>query len=157
MEHILLFFAKVLDSVLGTSKTILIQKGKGLFAAMTVTLSQVIFFKIISEIVSSDNDLKMWLVSIAGGVGTYLAIKINEKFSKDKVFVNNILSDDKEAMTELCQYLRDNKIKNLITDSYTKDWNKTLAVTVFAETKNDSKLVDKFLEKSDKKYLRIIQ
>ncbi len=157
MEHILLFFAKVLDSVLGTSKTILIQKGKGLFAAMTVILSQVIFFKIISEIVSSDNDLKMWLVSIAGGVGTYLAIKINEKFSKDKVFVNNILSDDKEAMTELCQYLRDNKIKNLITDSYTKDWNKTLAVTVFAETKNDSKLVDKFLEKSDKKYLRIIQ
>ena len=111
MEHILLFFAKVLDSVLGTSKTILIQKGKGLFAAMTVTLSQVIFFKIISEIVSSDNDLKMWLVSIAGGVGTYLAIKINEKFSKDKVFINNILSDDKEAMTELCQYLRDNKIK----------------------------------------------
>lgn len=157
MEHILLFFAKVLDSVLGTSKTILIQKGKGLFAAMTVTLSQVIFFKIISEIVSSDNDLKMWLVSIAGGVGTYLAIKINEKFSKDKVFINNILSDDKEAMTELCQYLRDNKIKNLITDSYTKDWDKTLAVTVFAETKNDSKLVDKFLEKSDKKYLRIIQ
>lgn len=152
-----MFFAKVLDSVLGTSKTILIQKGKGLFAAMTVILSQVIFFKIISEIVSSDNDLKMWLVSIAGGVGTYLAIKINEKFSKDKVFVNNILSDDKEAMTELCQYLRDNKIKNLITDSYTKDWNKTLAVTVFAETKNDSKLVDKFLEKSDKKYLRIIQ
>ena len=157
MKYLLLFAIKILDNILGTGKTILIQKGKALLAAITVILSQVIFFKIISEIVSSDNDLKMWLVSIAGGVGTYLAIKINEKFSKDKVFVNNILSDDKEAMTELCEYLRENKIKNLVTDSYTKEWGKTLAVTVFAETKKDSKLVDVFLKKTDKKYLRIVQ
>ena len=157
MKYLLLFAVKILDNILGTGKTILIQKGKALLAAITVILSQVIFFKIISEIVSSDNDLKMWLVSIAGGVGTYLAIKINEKFSKDKVFVNNILSDDKEAMTELCEYLRENKIKNLVTDSYTKEWGKTLAVTVFAETKKDSKLVDAFLKKTDKKYLRIVQ
>lgn len=157
MEYVLLFLIKVFDNVLGTGKTILIQKGKGLFAAMTVTLSQIIFFKIISEVVSSDNDTKMFLVSIAAGVGTFLAIKINDKFSKDKVFVNNIVSDDKEAMTELCTYLRDNKIKNLVTDSYTKDWGKTLAVTVFAETKEESKLVSKFLRESENKYLRIVR
>lgn len=156
IEYIILFTIKVLDNVLGTGKTILIQKGKGLLAAITVTISQLIFFKIINEVISSSSDNKMILVSVAAGFGTFLAIKLNEKFSKDKLFINNITSDDKEAMSELCIYLRENKIKNLITDSYTKDWGKTLSVTVFAETKEDSKLVSKFLEESENKYLRII-
>lgn len=157
MEYLILIVVKIFDNILVTGKTILVQKGKAALAALTVTISQVIFFSIISEIVSSDNSLKMWLVSVSGGLGTYIAIKLNDRFSKEKVFINNILSDDREAMTELCNYLREHKIKNLVTDSYTKDWGKTLAVTVFAETKEHSKLVDKFLEESDNKYLRIVK
>lgn len=157
MEYILLFIIKMLDNILVTGKTILIQKGKGFFAAITVIISQVIFYKIISEVVSSESDAKMWIVSIASGVGTFLAIRINERFSKDKIFVNNIASDDKEAMTELCNYLKEHKIKNLVTDSYAKDWSKTLSVTVFAETKEESKLVNKFLKESDSKYFRVVR
>ena len=157
MEYLILIEVKIFDNILGTGKTILVQKGKAVMAALTVTLSQVIFFSIISEIVSSDNSLKMWLVSVSGGIGTYIAIKLNDRFSKEKVFINNIVSDDREAMTELCEYLREHKIKNLVTDSYTKDWGRTLAVTVFAETKEHSKLVDKFIEESEKKYLRIVK
>jgi len=157
MEYLILIAVKIFDNILGTGKTILVQKGKAVMAALTVTLSQVIFFSIISEIVSSDNSLKMWLVSVSGGIGTYIAIKLNDRFSKEKVFINNIVSDDREAMTELCEYLREHKIKNLVTDSYTKDWGRTLAVTVFAETKEHSKLVDKFIEESEKKYLRIVK
>lgn len=128
-----------------------------MLAAFAVMVSQLIFFKVISEVVASDNDLKMWLVSVTSGVGTYIAILINQKLSKDTVYINNILSDDREAMTELCKYLRENKIKNLVTDSYTKDWGKTLAVTVFAETKEQSKLVDQYIAESDTKFLRIVK
>ena len=137
----------MLDSVLGT----------GITAAFVVMVSQVIFFKVIGEIVSSDNDLKMWLVSITSGVGTYIAILMNQKLSKDTVYINNILSDDRDAMTELCNYLRRHNIKNLVTDSYTKDWGKTLAVTVYAETKEQSRLVDKYISESDIKFLRIVK
>ena len=156
MEYVLIIIAKMLDNVLATGKTILIQKGKGVLAAITVTLSQIIFFLVIGQIVSSDSHTKMIIASVAGGVGTFLAISLGDKFSKEKLFVNNILSDDKEAMTELCDYLRAHKIKNLVTDSYTKNWEKTLAVTVFAETKNESKLVDAFIKSSEHKYVRII-
>lgn len=156
MEYVLIIIAKILDNVLATGKTILIQKGRGVLAAITVILSQVIFFLVIGQIISSDSNLKMIVASVAGGVGTFLAINLGDRFSKDKLFINNIFSDDKEAMTELCDYLKTHKIRNLVTDSYTKDWKKTLAVTVFAETKNESKLVDDFIENSQNKYLRIV-
>ena len=40
---------------------------------------------------------------------------------------------------------------------YTKDWEKTLAITAYAETKEQSKLIDQFIRESDQKFKRIIQ
>ena len=45
-----LFIVKVIDNILGTSKTILVQKNKGVLAAITVVISQVIFYKLIDEL-----------------------------------------------------------------------------------------------------------
>lgn len=157
MEYLWLVAIKLLDSILGTGKTILTQKNKGVLTALTVIATQLIFFKVLDDVMKADSDLKMWVVSIASGVGTYIAILINQKMSKETVYINNILSDDREAMTALCNYLREHKIKNLVTDSYTKDWGKTLAVTVFAETKEQSKLVDKYIEESPTKFLRYVR
>lgn len=157
MEYLWLVAIKLLDSILGTGKTILTQKNKGVLTALTVIATQLIFFKVLDDVMKADSDLKMWVVSIASGVGTYIAILINQKLSKETVYINNILSDDREAMTALCNYLREHKIKNLVTDSYTKDWGKTLAVTVFAETKEQSKLVDKYIEESPTKFLRYVR
>jgi len=112
---------------------------------------------VLDDVMTADSGLKMWVVSIASGVGTYIAILINQKMSKETVYINNILSDDREAMTALCNYLREHKIKNLVTDSYTKDWGKTLAVTVFAETKEQSKLIDKYIAESNTKFLRYVK
>ena len=157
MEYLWLVAIKLLDSILGTGKTILTQKNKGVLTALTVIATQFIFFKVLDDVMKADSDLKMWVVSIASGVGTYIAILINQNMSKETVYINNILSDDREAMTALCNYLREHKIKNLVTDSYTKDWGKTLAVTVFAETKEQSKLVDKYIAESKTKFLRYVK
>lgn len=156
MEILFLFVVKIFDNILATSKTILIQNNRKLMAALNVFISQIIFYKLISAVLSDSGDSKIYIVALASSIGTYLAIYFNDKFSKDKLYVNMITSDDREAMTELCNYLREHKLKNLVTDSYTKDWGKTLAVTIYAQTKNDSRLIDEYIEKSDKKYLRTV-
>ena len=125
LNLVLLFVIKVIDNILGTSKTILIQQNKGILAALSVIISQIIFYKLIDAVGDSENDLTMYVVSIASGFGTYLAVKLNDKFSKEKTYVNVILSDNREAMEDLLGYLRKNKITNLTTDAYTKDWKKT--------------------------------
>ena len=151
-----LFIVKVIDNILGTSKTILIQKNKGVLAALSVVISQIIFYKLIDAVGNSDSDLTMYVIAIASGVGTYLAVKLNDKFSKERTFVNVILSDNKEAMEDLREYLKEHKITNLATDAYTKDWNKTIAITAYAETKEESKLLDNYISNSNTKFKRVI-
>ena len=153
---IVVFVIKVVDNVLGTSKTLLIQKNRSFLASLSVVISQVIFYKLIDAVSSGDGDLMIYVIAIASGIGTYLALFISNKFSKEKTYVNVILSDNKEEMILLRDFLKDNKITNLTTDAYTKDWKKTIAITAYAETKAQSKLIDNFIRESDNKFKRII-
>lgn len=151
-----LFIVKVIDNILGTSKTILVQKNKGVLAAITVVISQVIFYKLIDAVGNSNSDLTMYAIAVASGVGTYLAVKLNDKFSKERTFVNVILSDNREAMEELREYLREHKITNLATEAFTKEWDKTIAITAYAETKEESRLLDAYIANSEIKFKRVI-
>lgn len=148
-------FVKIIDNVLSTGKSILIQRNKAVLAGIFVAISQIIFYKLID--VAQTGEFMIYVIAIASGVGTYLAIFISNKFSKERLYVNVLLADDKEAMIELRNFLQLNKITNLTTDGYTKDFKKTLAVTAYVETKEKSKLLDNYINNSNTKYKRIIQ
>lgn len=153
----LIFIVKVIDNILGTSKTILIQKNRCFIASITVFISQIIFYKLINVVDSNNGDIMIYVISFASAVGTLLALVISNKFSKERVFVNIILNDDKEVMIEFRDWLKEHKITNLTTDGYTKDWKKTLAITAYAETKEQSRLIDEYINKSNVKFKRIIE
>lgn len=123
-ELLVLFVLKALDNLLSTGKQLLIQRQKPIIAALCVVLSQVIFYKLINEVSAFDGDLAIYIVAVASGAGTLLAVKISDRFSKDRIFVNVILSDDREAMVKLRNFLRDHHIINLAAEGFTKDWNK---------------------------------
>lgn len=152
-----LFFAKVLDNALGTAKTILVQRNRCLLAGIALGLSNFIYLCITKDIVTSDSMLSLIIVSIASGVGCCLAIAFNNKFSKDKTYVNVILSDDKEAMMQLRTFLASKKITNVISDSYTLGWEHTFSITAYAETKEQSKLIDNYLAESNTKFKRMVE
>ena len=156
LNIVIIFLIKVFDNIIGTSKTLLIQKNKSVLASFTVIISQIIFYKLI-DVVDNDGEYMIYVVAIASGLGTYLALLISNIFSKERTYVNVILSDNKKEMKKLRDFLRSNKITNLTTDAYTKDWKKTIAITAYAETKNDSKKIDEFISNSDNKFKRIIE
>ena len=153
----ILFFAKVLDNALGTAKTILVQRNRCILAGIALGLSNFIYFCITKNIVTSDGMFSIVIVSIASGVGCCLAIAFNNKFSKAKTYVNVILSDDKEAMMQLRAFLACHKITNVISDSYTLDWEHTFSITAYAETKEQSRLIDNYLKESDTKFKRMVE
>ena len=155
IDFVLLFVLKAADNLLSTGKTLLLQKHRPILASISVVLSQLIFYFLIDA--ASDGPLAVYIIAAASGVGTYLAVLISNKFSKDRLFVNVILSDDKEAMVALRDYLKAHKITNLTTDGYKKNWEKTLAITAYADTREQSKLIDAYLEQSKMKYKRIVQ
>lgn len=153
---LLIFIIKVFDNILMTGKTILVQKNRGVYAAITVVITQIIFYKLIDAVVSAENDLTMLIVSVASGVGTFIALRINSRFSKEQTYVNVILSDNKEAIKEFGDYLISHNITSVVTDAYTRDWDKTIALTVYAETKEHSSLVSDYVKNSNEKFKRVV-
>ena len=156
ISMIIVFVVKVIDNLISTGKTILIQRNRAILASLTVIVSNIIFYKLI-DAVSTGGTYTIYIVSVASGIGTYLALLIDNKLSKERLFVNIIMNDNREAMTELREFLKEHKITNLTTDAYTKDFKKTLSITAYAETKEQSKLIDNFLKTQDTKFKRIIQ
>lgn len=154
----ILFLAKVLDNTLNTAKTILVQRNRCLLAGVALGLSNFIYLSITKDIVTSDSTLALVIVSIASGVGCCLAVALSNRFSKDRTYVNVILSDDKEAMKEFRDFLAENHITNVATDSYTLDWNrKSISITAYAQTKAQSSLIDEYIERSLLKCKRVIR
>lgn len=154
----ILFFAKMLDNALGTAKTILVQRNRCILAGIALALSNYIYFCITRNIVTTDSDLAIIVVSIASGVGCCLAMALNNKFSKERTFVNVIMSDDLEAMQQFRDFLAKHHITNVAADSYTLDWSvKTITITAYAETKEESKLINRYIENSPLKFKRLIQ
>lgn len=153
-----LFVAKVFDNALGTAKTILVQRNRCILAGLALGLSNFIYLSITKDIVTTDSTLALVVVSIASGVGCCLAVAFNNKFSKEKTYVNVIMSDDIEQMKKLRDFLAENKITNVASDSYTRDWErKTLTITAYAETKYQSSLIDAYIAESDAKFKRLVQ
>ena len=154
----ILFLAKVLDNTLNTAKTILVQRNRCLLAGVALGLPNFIYLSITKDIVTSDSTLALVIVSIASGVGCCLAVALSNRFSKDRTYVNVILSDDKEAMKEFRDFLAENHITNVATDSYTLDWSrKSISITAYAQTKAQSRLIDEYIERSLLKCKRVIR
>lgn len=93
-----LFVAKMLDNALNTAKTILIQRNRCLLAGIALALSNYIYLVITKDVVTSDSNLAMIVVSVASGVGCCIAVAVSNRFSKERTYVNVIMSDNREAM-----------------------------------------------------------
>ena len=155
---LVLFVAKVADNALSTTKTIMVQRSRWILAGFAVILSDFIYFWITKRVVSAESEIAMLVVAVAGGVGCSLACIVNEKMSKDRTYVNVIMSDDIEEMKRLRDFLAKHHITNVAADSYTLDWNaKTITITAYPETKAESRLINEFIEESKTKFKRVVQ
>ena len=153
-----IFLAKVMDNALSTTKTILIQRSRWLLAGIAVVISDFIYFWITKRVVSADSYAAMIVVALAGGVGCALACILSDKLSKDRTYVNVIMSDDLNAMKHFRDFLAKHHITNVAADSYTREWNrKTITITAYAETKAESRLINQYILESPLKFKRVIQ
>ena len=154
----ILFVAKMMDNALGTAKTILVQRNRCLLAGIALALSNYIYFCITRNIVTTDSNLAILVVSVASGVGCCLAVALNNRLSRERTFVNVIMSDDLDAMRQFRDFLAEHHITNVAADSYTLDWSvKTITITAYAETKEESMLINRYIENSPLKFKRVIQ
>ena len=121
-------------------------------------LSDFLYFWITKRIVLADSMLALAVVAAACGVGCSLACLVSDKRSKDRTYVNVIMSDNLEAMQAFRDFLAEHHITNVAADTYTLDWSKkTISITAYPETKEQSRLITEYIEHSPLKFKRVVQ
>lgn len=153
-----LFAAKMLDNILSTTKTILIQRSRCILAGIAITGSSFINYQLTKCVVTAEGGLALAVVSVASGVGCCLTVAVSSRLSRERTFVNVVMSDNREAMQRFRDFLAEHHITNVACDSYTRDWNtQTITVTAYAETRAESRLINEYIENSPLKFKRVIQ
>ena len=154
----MMFLAKVVDNILNTTKAIFIQRNKAILAGISLALSTFIGYYITKIVVRSDGLVPNIVASIAAGVGCIVAVSISNKLSKDRLYVNVLMCDNIVAMQKLHNFLAEKHITNVVTDTYTKDFkSKTITITAYCETKEQSRILDEYIASMNKKLKRVIQ
>lgn len=154
MELLVLGLVKILDNILSTAKTITTYQNKKVVSSLLVVISQLMFYYLIASVVEKGDTLTTLVVCLCSGVGTYLAMLVNDRMKRDTTFTNILTCSRTESVEALCDYLLENKIKYIALDSYGRHKEDTLTVLAFAKTKYESNLIDQFLKDSDVKFLR---
>ena len=78
------------------------------------------------------------------------------RFKKDEKWTMILTTKDKEDMLKFSNYLFKNKIKHIANHGLSHQGEETIHIIAFSKTKAESKLIEKYLQKSDSKYLKEI-
>lgn len=156
IEYVILGLVKILDNVILTAKSLAQYKEQKILSSILVVISQLIFYFVISQIIEDNSILAIIIVSVSSGLGNLIAFQINDKVKKDTKWVFCIASSNLNDIQNLCNYLAEHNIKYIASDGYTRKWNETINVMVFSKSKDESRLIEKFLATTESKYLKEI-
>lgn len=154
--YIVLSLVKILDNVILTFKSITTYKEQKILSSILVIVSQLIFYLVIDQVINDNTWLAIVIVSVSSGIGNYIAFALNNKFKKDTKWTFVITSHNLNDIQKLCNYLAENKVKYIANDGYTRKGEHTINVIAFSKSKEDSRLIDKFLQNTESKYLKEI-
>lgn len=156
IEYILLAVVKVFDNIITTAKSIATFKEQKILSSILTIISQLIFYLVISKVIEDNTLLAIIIVSVSSGIGNYLAFEINNRFKKAAKWVFVLTSSDTEDVQRLCNYLAEHKIKYIANNGLTRKNEPTIHVIAFSKSKDESRLIERFLSTSNSKYLKEI-
>lgn len=156
IEYIFLAIIKVFDNIVLTAKSIATYKEQKILSSILVVISQLIFYLVIDQVIEDNTILAIVIVSVSSGVGNYIAFAINSKFKKAAKWTFIITSSNLNDIQNLCSYLAEYNIKYIANDGYTRKGEHTINVIAFSKSKDESRLIEGFLENTESKYLKEI-
>jgi hypothetical protein len=154
MTYISLALIKVLDNIIATAKSIATYKEQKILSSIFVIISQLIFYLVISQVISDSTVLAIVIVAVSSGVGNYLAFLLNDKFKKDVKYTMILTSSDVEDVKQFCTYLTEHNIKHIANDGYDRAMNRTIHIIAFSKTKDESRCIERYLRTTNSKYLK---
>lgn len=151
--YIVLAIIKVIDNIVGTAKNIAQYQERKILSSVLVVVSQLLFYLLINKVIEDNSMLAIVIVAVASGIGNYIAFLINAKFRKDAKWVLLFTSSDVDKSKEFSNYLVENGIRNVVSQGYDRTWENVINIIIFSKSKDESRVIAKYLKDSDFKYL----
>lgn len=145
MSYLILFLIKAVDSLITQCRSISTYYNKKILTTLLVFVGQLLYYTIVKRVLLNGGIIDIIVVSVSSALGTYLSFNLADKFKKDSKWEVVISSNNRDAIIALCKYLAENNIRYIVNNGYTLDFDPTLNVIAFSETKNQSKLIDAYL------------
>lgn len=156
VSYVILFIIKIFDNVISTAKNICQFKEMKVLSSILTIISQLIFYLVISHIIEDNTLLSIIIVAVASGLGNLLAFLINDRFKRAAKWMFILTSDNAEDVQKLCGYLAEHSIKYIANKGLTRENESTIHVIALSKSKDDSRLIERFLENAKSKYLKEI-
>ena len=154
IEYIFLAMIKIIDNIISTVKNLAVYREEKIFSSILVIISQLLFYLVIGRVINDNTMLAIIIVSVSSGLGNYIAFTINDRFKQDEKWTMILTSSDKNDVIKLCGYLTACKIKYVANHGLTRKGDETIHIIAFSRTKEESRLIEKYLEKSNSKYMK---
>lgn len=154
MTYIILSSIKILDNIISAWKSIATYKERKILSSVLVAMSQLIFYLIVDKVVSDGSLIIIFIIAISSGIGNLLAFMINDKFKRDDKWGVVLTCSCVDDVRELCYYLAKHNIKYIASDGYDRECRKTINVMAFSKTKEESKMIDMYLDNTPHKYFK---
>lgn len=154
ISYILLAIIKIIDNIILTAKSIATYKEQKIWSSILVIVSQFLFYFLISKVISDNSLLAILIVSISSGIGNYIAFELNKKFRKPTKWTMVITSSDVEDIKDFSRFLSSHHIRHIVNKGYTRKWDETLHVIVFSKDKEESRLIESYLNYFNSNYLK---
>lgn len=154
--YLFLAIIKVVDNIIQTAKSIATYKEQKILSSILVVISQLIFYLVINQVIEDNTFMTIIIVSVSSGIGNYMAFAINNKCKKAAKWSFIITSSNINDIQNLCSYLAEHNVKYIANDGYTRKGEHTINVIAFSKSKDESRLIEKFLENTESKYLKEI-
>lgn len=154
--YVLLALVKILDNVILAFKSIATYKEQKILSSILVIVSQLIFYLVIDQVISDNTLMAIIIASVSSGIGNYVAFTLNSKFKKAAKWTFVITSSNLNDIQNLCNYLAEHKVRYIANDGYTRKGEHTINVLAFSKSKDESRLIERFLENTESKYLKEI-
>lgn len=153
MQIIYVFILKIIDNGLSTAKTIYLHKEKFFLGAMLNAIAT--FFYLIAIVqITKDNSLSSIIsMCIATFIGTYIPGILIKKSERDKLYIYDITTNNFNDGIKFADDIRDMNIAIKTYTSYDSYMNKVLSCKVYSMSKDESKIINKYIPKSFKYHI----
>lgn len=156
MIYIALFVIKIMDNIILTAKSILQYRGARIASTILVVISQLLFYFVVAKVVEDKSMATIIIIAIASGIGNLIAFPIIDKCKKDDKWQFHLTSSDVDDIMKLCNYLVQHNIKYLANHGINRKGKETINVIAYSKTKEQSRLIEKYLAETKSKYLKEI-